>query len=130
MEYSLILIRVFVSDMERAIRFYTESLGIRLASRSQDFAWAELDTGECRIALECPEPEAGGGGDASEESLIGRFLGISLAVEDIYATYEELRARDVEFLTPPERMPWGGVLAHLRDPDGNILTLVGTAGAA
>ena len=24
----------------------------------------------------------------------------------------------------------GGVLAHLRDPDGNILTLVGTAGAA
>jgi hypothetical protein len=28
-------------------------------------------------------------------------------------------------LAPPEVMPWGGVLAHLRDPDGNVLTLVG-----
>lgn len=38
---------------------------------------------------------------------------------------QTLLARGVEFLAPPQRMPWGGVLAHFRDPDGNVLTLVG-----
>ncbi len=27
----------------------------------------------------------------------------------------------------PEEQPWGGILAHLRDPDGNILTLLGNS---
>ena len=38
---------------------------------------------------------------------------------------QTLLARGVEFLAPPQRMPWGGVLANFRDPDGNVLTLVG-----
>ncbi|MDZ7685307.1 MAG: hypothetical protein U5O39_10170 [Gammaproteobacteria bacterium] len=29
------------------------------------------------------------------------------------------------YLGAPERQPWGGVLAHLKDPDGNIVTLLG-----
>ncbi|MGH7288269.1 MAG: VOC family protein [Myxococcota bacterium] len=53
---------------------------------------------------------------------LGRFLGVSLAVADIQATYEQLFARGVDFLAPPEG---GGVLAHFRDPDGNVLSLVG-----
>jgi uncharacterized glyoxalase superfamily protein PhnB len=46
-------------------------------------------------------------------------------VADIAGLYENLRSRGVEFLAPPEQQPWGGALAHLRDPDGNILTLLG-----
>jgi hypothetical protein len=37
----------------------------------------------------------------------------------------KIRLRGVEFLSPPERQPSNGTLAHLRDPDGNILTLLG-----
>ncbi|MCC6917989.1 MAG: hypothetical protein IT548_02225 [Alphaproteobacteria bacterium] len=32
---------------------------------------------------------------------------------------------DDGFLAPPERQPWGGTLAHFRDPSGNGLTLLG-----
>ena len=46
---------------------------------------------------------------------------------DIDAKHAELSAKGVDFLAPPERMPWGGVLAHFRDPEGNVLTLVGSA---
>ena len=46
---------------------------------------------------------------------------------DVFATYEALVARGVEFLGPPEKQPWGGVLAYLRDPDGNVVTLIGSA---
>ncbi|MDH3643838.1 MAG: hypothetical protein OES38_17160 [Gammaproteobacteria bacterium] len=34
-------------------------------------------------------------------------------------------AKGVEFVEPPERQPWGGVLAHFKDPEQNIMTLVG-----
>jgi lactoylglutathione lyase len=59
------------------------------------------------------------------DALTGRMLGVSLQVDDILATYEALRKRGVDFLEPPKRQPWGGCLAHFRDPEGNVLTLLG-----
>jgi predicted enzyme related to lactoylglutathione lyase len=76
---------------------------------------------QAQLAIERLAPESGDNANA----LVGRFLGVSLAVADIQATYEQLFARGVDFLAPPEPMPWGGVLAHFRDPDGNVLSLVG-----
>ena len=128
MEASLILVRVFVSDWPRAIRFYTETVGLPLSYRSDELGWAQLATGACQLALERVGEDTRGRASTAakpDEPLLGRFLGISLAVRDIYATHEELSERGVEFLAPPELMPWGGVLAHFRDPDGNVLTLVG-----
>jgi predicted enzyme related to lactoylglutathione lyase len=120
--YRLLLVRVFVRDFERAVRFYTEALGMKLSFRDDSLGWAQLATAGAELALERDRGEREDGGD---EELVGRFVGVSLAVEDIEQVYETLRARGVEFLRPPEKMPWGGVLAHLRDPDGNVLTLAG-----
>jgi catechol 2,3-dioxygenase-like lactoylglutathione lyase family enzyme len=133
MDCTLVVVRVFVRDWPRAVRFYTETLGIPLAFQSEELGWAQLATGQGQLALERFTPEETGRlGEATgtDGALVGRFLGVSLAVGDIYAVYEELRAKGVEFLEPPEQMPWGGVLAHLRDPEGNVLTLVGDPRAA
>ena len=56
---------------------------------------------------------------------VGRFVGVSISVSDIEAAYNELSAKGVAFLAAPEKMPWGGTLAHFRDPSGNVLTLLG-----
>ena len=121
LDYKLFAVRVFVTDWERALRFYTETLGIPTSFRSDEMGWAQLATGEGQLALERAQP-----GDAESQALVGRFLGVSLQVPDIDATYATLVERDVEFLEPPAKQPWGGVLAHLRDPDGNVLTLLGS----
>ena len=81
MECKLFVTRVFVRDWERALLFYTDTLGIPAAFRSDEMGWAQLETGEAQLA--------------------------------------------VEFLAPPEKQPWCGSLAHFRDPDGNVLTLLG-----
>src|SRR4029450_10331043 len=47
----------------------------------------------------------------------------------VFATHRTLVARGVVFTAPPERQPWGGVLAHSRDPDGNVLSLLGAPSA-
>ena len=125
MEYSLILVRIFVRDLERSIAFYTQVLGMELDARIDEMGWAELSTGACNLALERLDPQAAAGPGEDDESLVGRFVGVSLSVTDIHARYEDLMNRGVDFLGPPEVMPWGGVLVHFRDPDNNVLTLVG-----
>jgi lactoylglutathione lyase len=122
MSYELAVFRVFVRDFERGVAFYRDTLGMPLDACVEAFGWAEFATGTCHLALErIPEDE-----DEEEgRPLTGRFLGISLRVADIHATYEMLEKRGVEFLAPPQRQAWGGTLAHFRDPERNVLTLLG-----
>jgi len=128
LEYALSLVRVFVTDFDRAVRFYAETLEMPLAMRDDEAGWAQFDTGAAQHALErfsADESEDSEVRGAEQEELVGRFLAISLAVRDVDPIYERLVERGVEFLGPPELMPWGGVLAHFYDPDRNVLTLVG-----
>ena len=120
MEYKLSVVRVFVTDWERALRFYTQTLGMPALFQSDELGWAQLATGEAQLAIERAASD-----DAN--AIVGRFLGVSLQVDDIEATYKTLRERGVEFLAPPERQPWGGALAHFRDPERNVITLLGSA---
>ena len=46
--------------------------------------------------------------DREERDLAGRFVGCSIEVEDIQATYSELVAKGVHFTAPPEKQEWGG----------------------
>ena len=82
--------------------------------------WAEFDLGSAGLAIERINPE-----DAEAESLVGRFVGISIQVDDLETVYQTLCERGVQFTGPPEKQPWGGVLAHFTDPDNNTLTLLG-----
>src|ERR1700730_11688350 len=117
MRYKLSIVRIFVTEWERAVRFYTETLGIPLGFRDDAAGWAQLDTGEGQLALERVELS-----DAEGRALVGRFVGVTLEVPDILAAHTHLVERGVDFVEPPERQPWGGILAHLRDPDGNVIT--------
>ena len=121
MDYKLYGVRVFVRDWEKSLAFYSETLEMPVSFAGAEMGWAELDTGESHLALERANPD-----DAESQALVGRFVGVSLQVPDIQSTYERLTSRGVEFLAHPEKQPWGGVLAHFRDLDGNVLTLLGS----
>lgn len=107
--------RVFCQDWPAAISFYRDLLGMPVRFADEAMGWAEFDLGGVSLAVE----------RSTDEALCGRFVGISLQVEDIRATYEEMVDKGVVFTAPPEAQPWGGVLAHFRDPADNILTLLG-----
>jgi lactoylglutathione lyase len=120
--YEVYAVRIFVRDWTRALDFYSKTLGMPVAFASEAMGWAELATGGSHLALERARPD-----DPESRELVGRFVAVSLRVADIDRCYTELRAKGVEFVAPPEKQPWGGTLAHLRDPDGNVLTLLGRA---
>ncbi len=104
MPYKLSVVRVFVTDWERAVHFYTETLEMPLAFKNDAMGWAQLDTGEGQLALQRVDPS-----DAEGRALVGRLVGVSLEVPDVLATYERLVERGVDFVEPPEKQGWGGI---------------------
>jgi predicted enzyme related to lactoylglutathione lyase len=107
-----------VADQERALRFYTEKLGLKVRT-DQPFEggqrWIELEIpgAETGIVLFTPK---------GHEDRIGTFVNTSLACDNLDATHQELTYRGVEFSTPPTKQPWGS-FAIFKDPDGNSFVL-------
>ena len=66
--------------------------------------------------------------DTEAASLVGLFVGVSLVVDDIDAMDALFLEKGVTFTGPPEKQPGGSKLAQLKDPAGNVLTLLGEAG--
>jgi predicted enzyme related to lactoylglutathione lyase len=48
---------------------------------------------------------------------------VLLTSDDVQATYEELTARGVDFVEPPEGRPYG-IDSAFRDPSGNFVRLM------
>ena len=112
-------VRIFVTDLERARGFYRDLL--ELDEMDVGDGYALLDCGGVSVLLETAPP-----GDAEAAELVGRLLAVSFTVEgDIHEVHRLMVARGVAFEGGPEKQPWGGTLAFPRDPDGNVLTLVG-----
>lgn len=110
-------VRVFTADTGKAVPFYRDALGLTLIHEADGLAI--FDTGQAKLILEQVDPD-----EAEVAALVGRFAGVSFTVPDVEAAYSALTDRGVVFDGAPEPQDWGGVLAHLRDPDGNVLSLV------
>jgi lactoylglutathione lyase len=106
-------IAIFVTDIDRAKRFYRDVLGLPLV-REGTFG-AEFLDGPAHLGVHpAVHPDA--------RSLVGRHTGITLRVADILTCCEGLHEHGVHFLAEPTRQPFG-VMAMIADPDGNILAL-------
>ena len=115
-------VRVFVPDLAAARPFYRDQLG--LAEAYGDDSVLVFRTATANLIVEAADPN-----DPEEGPLIGRFVGVSFAVPDLRAAHAALTAKGVRFEAGPQEQDWGGTLAHVLDPAGNILTLVELQGA-
>lgn len=109
---------VYVSDMQRSVAFYRDTLGLPLKFTSP--GWSEFVTGSITLALHTS------GGDILPEQPGRPPAGIAhlgFVVDDIQATYETLQARGAHFSLPPQKQPTGRTLAVLHDPDGFGITV-------
>jgi catechol 2,3-dioxygenase-like lactoylglutathione lyase family enzyme len=113
-------VRVFVTDFDKSLDFYTKTLGMEI-DYTDKTSWAQFKSGEdVSLAIEkCDHDHVEQG-----SKMVGRFVGVTLMVDNIEDQYNRLVAKGVEFTGRPEKQHWGGTLAHLKDLDGNVLTLM------
>ena len=120
MEMQVAYIRIFVSDLDRALDFYCHILGLAISHRDDEFGWAQLVTKGATLALEQLPADAD-----DFQQLIGRYLGVTVTIrEDLRVWHEKMSAMGVNFSGEPEEMPWGGLMTQISDPDGNVLTVL------
>lgn len=122
---NLAAVRIFVSDIDGASAFYQQQIGLEPSVSEPDdgFVVFPLANG-VDLILEEDLPDSEEDEDERGDTLVGRFIGVSLAVDDLTHTYDALCDQGVRFVDPPERQVWGGWLAHFLDPDDNIVSLV------
>jgi len=109
-------VNIPVRDQARALKFYTEILGLSIATdqpMGPGKRWIELrfPGAETLVTLFTPP---------GHEDRIGTFVPLSLWADDVDATYATLKSRGVEFLAPPKREPWGSSVIF-KDSEGNQL---------
>jgi lactoylglutathione lyase len=106
-------VAVFVEDIERAIGFYRDDLGLPLTKRGS--FGAEFLEQEPHLGV---HPAV----HADAKALVGRHTGITFHVPDLLDFCDRLRGRGVRFLNEPTQQSWG-IMAMIADPDGNVLAL-------
>ncbi len=112
---------VYVSDMQRSLAFYRDTLGLTLKFTSP--GWTEFVTGTTTIALHVVESQ-GGEAMALQSLPPAGQAQLGFMVDDLEATYETLKAqKDVVFSLPPKTQNSGAKLAVLHDPDGLGITI-------
>lgn len=106
-----------VTDLDRAVAFYSKTLGLRVftdQSMGPDQRWVELQlpAGDTMLVLStfptaAPPPNV---------------PALVLACDKLQPTYEQLRERGVVFTQEPKKASWGES-AMFKDSEGNLILL-------
>jgi predicted enzyme related to lactoylglutathione lyase len=126
--------QVWVHDQDVALEFYTKKLGMEVRQdvtipELGDFRWLTVappgDDEVSIVLMAIPGQPVLDDATAEEiRTLMAKgFAGtVFLVTEDCQKSYEELRARGVEFTEAPEDRPYG-IDSGFRDPSGNSFRL-------
>lgn len=102
----------FVADMDRAIQFYRDVIGLPLKFQSP--GWSEFATGEVTLALH----------PASERNPAGK-LEMGFTVPNIAQFHADMAAKGVQFPMAPAKQDFGGMLAQFVDSEGAHVSVSG-----
>jgi uncharacterized glyoxalase superfamily protein PhnB len=125
---------LWVHDQDEALDFYTRKVGLELRQdvsfpEMGDFRWLTVGPPEqpdvSIVLMAIPGPPMMDAETAEQVRTVMAkgFAGtVFLETDDCQRSYEELQARGVEFVEPPERRPYG-IDSGFRDPSGNSIRL-------
>ena len=130
-------IGLVVRDFEASLAFYRDKLGLqptrqvaldaetakRAGIGQSGFEIQYMQLGEVNLKLvhfKDPPPAGPTGADGASG-----FRYVTMWVKDIMATYEEWKGKGVEFLSEPIRRTPEIQMVFLKDPDGNLIEILG-----
>jgi predicted enzyme related to lactoylglutathione lyase len=106
-------VAVFVHDIDRAIAFYRDDLGLPVVKQGS-FGAEFLDREPHLGVHPAVHPDA--------KALVGRHTGVTFHVPELLDFCVRLRERNVRIVAEPSQQPWG-IMAMIADPDGNVFAL-------
>lgn len=105
----------FVSDVSKAVSFYSGTLGLKILD--QDEYWASISLNGVRLGLHKANTN-----EFLRSSDKRAGATVTLNVTNIDEAYNSLKNKGVNFVSEISRNPWGSHVSFV-DPDGNLLDL-------
>ncbi|WP_329409739.1 VOC family protein [Streptomyces sp. NBC_00704] len=117
-------VRLLVTDFAACYRFYADVLGLKPQSGAVDGPYEKFSpvTGSAGIALQDRAMMAAVLGEAGDTASGHRSL-VVLRVDDLDAYCARITGRGVVLLRGPAPMTDRMRVAHLKDPEGNLVEL-------
>ena len=103
---------LLVSDMEKSIRFYRDTLGIPIKIKSK--AWTEFFNKDTVLALHPAKKKS--------RMKTGSGMLVGFEVSDLDSTVKKLKEKKVKFFKKPKEEPFGKH-AIIEDPDGHLVSI-------
>jgi catechol 2,3-dioxygenase-like lactoylglutathione lyase family enzyme len=123
---------IFVENQEEALAFYRDKLGFRVhtdAKINDDFRWLTMctnDEPDFELILLEPKPGMLMDEETSKQMRAIMAKGVlgagAFNTDDCQGTYDELKAKGVEFISAPAQRPYG-IEAVFKDNSGNWFSL-------
>jgi lactoylglutathione lyase len=103
---------LLVSNMEKSIKFYRDTLELPIKTKSKD--WTEFFKNDTVLALH----------PARKKSNLktGSGILVGFEVSDLGSTMKNLREKKVRFFKRPKEEPFGKH-AIVQDPDGHLISI-------
>ena len=120
MEARLTLVTLAVTDLQRAVRFYRDGLGVPVRSAFPDAVFFRL--GGVTLGLYPRDLLARDAGVAADGS---GFRGVTLAHnvatrEEVHRVLEQAAAAGATIVKQPRVADWGGYSGYFADPDEHL----------
>jgi catechol 2,3-dioxygenase-like lactoylglutathione lyase family enzyme len=110
---------IYVTDVERSIRFYVEALGMKpLAVQLPYYARLKSPQGTSTIALHQLEPGM----------QLGASIRLYFETPELAEAVKRVKKAGFAVKSPPKKMPWGWTHAYVDDPDGYEVSLYWSGG--
>lgn len=106
---------ILVKDFKKAIKFYTEVVGLKVMEQNEEWGWAELEGHEggarLGIAMDCP--------DHKTPVKPGHNAILSFTVDNIEQACKDMAKQGAELIGEIEEVPGHVKMQLVRDTEGN-----------
>lgn len=115
----------YVPDVARTLSFYEAAFGLSRRFLDESGTYGELETGATALAFAAESLVAGQGlaFERARPDSAASAHEVGLVTDDVAAAVERAVAAGAALVKPPERKPWGQIVAYVRDCDGALVEI-------
>ena len=119
-------VRLLVDNFEACKNFYKNTLGLEVSVETEDKIYAQFLSEGVSLGLYQRDMMANvvAKTNASAERAGKDTALLVFAVDDVDSSYDAMKKKGIEFVSEPhDQEAWFMRVAHLRDPDGNLVEI-------
>lgn len=117
---SINLVWIMVTDIKQAIKFYTETVGLKLMEYHEQFGWAELEghEGGARLGIAQKQLKSDDGIEPGQNAVM------TFTVANLEKAISEMTKKGAKMVGETQEVPGHVKLQMALDEDGNHFQLV------